>query len=407
MRIPRPRTRKGRVVAVLVVLVVVAAGVGGWLLLREDTAQAQSMTEEVSTASFSQTVTASGTLRAKKSSDVTFAVSGTVTKVLVEAGDTVRQGQMLARVDDENLEAARTAAGSARTAAKTALAEASSGSDGVEVAARTSALAQAEAEADEAEEALADAVLRAPFAGTVTAVDLEVGDRVGTSSGSSGGSASGGVPGVASSATTSTSGSSGSVQVVTTGRFEVDAEVSATDVENVKKGLQVELIVSGVSDTVYGTVVGVGRLASANSSGSAVFPVVVEVTGERNDLYAGTTAEVSIIVSRRSDVLAVSTGAVQRDDEGNFVAVSKDGKEERRTVEVGEASGPSTEIVSGLEEGESVVVPGFSGGGRQDGRQGGSAEMPDMSQMPGFGSGGLPGGGSMQPPAGFDGQGGN
>lgn len=383
-------------VTALVVVLVVAAGIGSWLLLRDDVAgQARSMTEEVATSTFTETVTASGTLRAAKSEDVSFDVSGTVTKLRVEAGDKVRKGQALATIDAENLEAALAAAKSEVTAARTALSEAfSDGSDSVQVAARRSALAAAQAEADEAAEDVESAVLRAPFAGTVTSVDLKVGDRVGSSAGA--GSSADDMGGPAASTSTATSSSSGSIQVATTGRFEVDAEVSAADVEKVKEGLQVELTVTGVDETVYGTVAEVGRLATISSSGSAVFDVVVEVTGEREDLYAGASTDLTIVVSKRTGVLAVSTRAVQRDDEGTYVTVVVDGKEERREVEVGSVSGVSTEVTAGLEEGETVLRPGFSGGGREGSGVRGGGDMPempsDMSDFPVPPNGGMPGG---------------
>ena len=415
MRIPGPRTRRGRIITAAAVAAVASASLGTWWVLREEEpAQARSLTEEVGTTTLSETVTASGTLRAKKSQDLSFDVSGTVTKVLVEAGDTVKKGARLAKVDPTHLEAARTAASSAVTAAREALSEAlESDADSTRVAALRSQLAAAEADAEQAQEDVVDAVLRAPFAGTVTAVDLEVGDRVGSANGSASGSggATGGSAGQMGGAGTGAAGSSsstsGAIQLATTGRFAVDAEVSATDVEKVKEGLQAELSVNGVEETVYGTVTDVGRLASASSSGSAVFDVTVEVTGERTDLHAGTSTDLAIIVSKRTDVLSVSTRAVQRDDEGTYVTVVEDGKQERRAVEVGQANGPSTEITSGLEEGETVLVQSFAGRGRDgSGGQGGApgGEMPDMSNFqppaggfpdgfPGGSGGGFPGGG--------------
>lgn len=403
MRIPRPRTRRGRLVAGIVVVLMVSAGVGSWLLLRDTEIEVRSITADVTGETFTEAVTASGTLRAAESDDLSFDVSGTVTRVLVEVGDAVTEGQALAKVDATNLRTALAAARSETSAARTALSEATSdGSDEVQVAARRSALAVAEADESDAEDDVASAVLRAAFDGTVTAVDLEVGDRVGSSTSGGGGTSGAGAaaaPGAAT--TTSTSASSGGiVQVATSGTFEVDAQVSATDVEKVKKGLQVELSVSGVTDTVYGTVAEVGRVASASTSGSAVFDVVVAVTGERKDLYAGTSTDLSIIVSQRDDVVAVSTRAVQRDNEGTYVTVVADGKKSRRAIEVGSVSGASTEVTSGLEVGETVEVPGFAGGGRggaPSGGRGGEGGAPE-----GF-EGGFPGGSGgdfPQPPSG-------
>ncbi|WP_090967571.1 efflux RND transporter periplasmic adaptor subunit [Nocardioides exalbidus] len=392
-------------VAAAVVALAVAASAGGWLWLRPDAeAVATSTTQTVSTSTFEQTVTASGTLRAARSEDLSFAVAGTVRAVLVSEGDRVRRGTALARVDATSLVAARTAARSSYDAALTQLDEdLDAGASDVQVAADRSSVVAAKASWVEAREAVDDAVLRAPMAGTVVALDLAVGDTVGSgsSSGSSSGTGSAGGSTTGSNSTststgtsTSTATSSAQVTIATTRRFAVDAEVAAADIEGVQEGLQVELTVSGVDEAVYGTVASVGAVASTNSSGAAVFPVEVEVTGNRKDLYSGTSADLSIVVSQRTDVLTVPTRAVGTEDGQAYVTLEVDGKEVRRDIEIGEASGASTEVTSGLAEGDTVVVPAFSGPGAgtgsDDGGQQGFPGGTPPSGMPSF-----PGGGQM------------
>ena len=212
----------------------------------------------------------------------------------------MKKGAALARVDTTSLVAARTAARSSYDAALAQLDEdVDDGASDVQVAADRSSVVVARSSWVEARDAVDDAVLRAPMAGTVVGLDLAVGDTVGagtTAGDTSGGSAAG--AGTGSTATTTTSGSVAEVSIATTRWFAVDAEVAAADIEGVEQGLQVELTVSGVDETVYGTVATVGAVAETSASGAAVFPVVVEVTGKRQDLYAGSSADLSIIVSQ-------------------------------------------------------------------------------------------------------------
>lgn len=363
---------------------------------------AASTTQVVSTSTLQETVTASGTLRAARSEDLSFAVGGTVRAVMVSEGDQVAKGAALARVDTTSLVAARTAARSSYDAALTQLDEDLDAAESdVQVAADRSSVVAARSSWVEAREAVDDAVLRAPMGGTIVALDLAVGDTVGSSSSSgSTGSTMTGATGATGSSATSTDTSTTStaeVSIATTRRFAVDAEVAAADIDGVEEGLQVELTVTGVDETVYGTVASVGAVASTSTSGAAVFPVVVEVTGNRKDLYSGTAADLSIVVSQRTGVLTVPTQAVETEDGQAYVTVEVDGQQERRDIEIGVASGTSTEVTSGLEEGDTVVVPGFTGrgAGTGTGTDGGDQQgFPGGTPPSGF-PGGQMGGGQM------------
>ncbi len=374
-------------VAGAAILVAVAMVTSVWLLRPEPEAEAAATTQAASLSTLKVVVTATGTLRAARSEDLTFAVPGTVTAVLVDEGDKVSKGDPLARIDPTSLEAARTAARSAYDAALVQLDEdVDAAASDAQLAADEAAVAAANADWQDARDAVEDAVLRATTSGTIVALDLAVGDAVGSATGgtaTAGGAAATGGPGAAGASSTSSSSTTTTdathVSIATTTRLAVDAEVAAADISDIRKGLQVEIAVSDAEDPVYGTVDRVSALASTSSSGAAIFPVVVEVTGKRTDLYAGTSADVSIIVKQRSDVLTVPTQAVESTGGDTYVTVVIDGTNESRKVTIGEASGTLTEIKAGLEAGDEVVVPGFDGsagrGGTGQQRPGGTGGM--------------------------------
>lgn len=395
-----------RGLAAVVVALLAIGGVGGWLLTRgSGAAQAQVGTATVTSGTVQQTVSATGTVEAAHTADLGFAVSGTVTRVLVHAGERVRRGQALARVDDTALVASRVAAQATLSAAETQLStdEDADAAD-VQLAADRAAIVSAQAGVTSAVRSVHDAVLRATIGGTVTKVGVTAGDMVasggGSGSSAAGASSSSGFSG--STASASSSSSSSAVEIVSTRHFIVDATVAAADAGTLKKGMQAQITVTGVNGTVFGTVASVGLVAQAGSSGAAVFPVTIDVTGTRSDLYAGTSATASIIVKQTPNVLSVTSGAIHTDTDGSaYVERIVDGRAVKTPVEIGTVYGPTTEILSGLEAGDLVQVPSFAGfsrtGTTQDGQNRG---FPGGGGFPG---GRLPGGGSFVGGGGFGG----
>ncbi len=103
-------------------------------------------------------------------------------------------------------------------------------------------------------------------------------------------------------------------------------------------------------------------------------------------------------------MLTVNSRAIQTDSASNATYVMKmvDGKAVKTTVKVGTVYGTTTEITSGLADGDTVQIPGAtipSGSGSTGNRNGsGGGNFPSGGQMPDFsnfggGSGGFPGGG--------------
>lgn len=377
-----------RWLAVPVVLLVATGGIGAWLMTRDESEAVAATTATVSAETVQETVAATGTLAAARSADLDFEVSGTVDDVLVAEGDRVKAGQALARVDDSTLVAQRTAALATLDAAYTQLDEDDdAGASATQLAADQAAIVSARAALAEAREALRDATLRASIGGTVVSLGVAEGDVVG-----SGGSSSMGAS--TSTTTTDDTTTTAAVSIVSTRAFVVDATVAAADVEQLEEGLQAEITPSGATDVVYGTVSDIGLVAETNSSGAAVFPVTVAVTGAPEDLYAGTSADVSIIVSQTDDVLTVPSRALTTEGDTTYVTKMVDGEGVRTAVETGTAYGMTTEVVAGLAEGDVVEIPGFSrptGGGDDGGDQ---QQLPDFGggQMPDFGGGQMPGG---------------
>lgn len=369
-RLPRKRRR---VVWLVVAIVLAAGGTGGWLLLRPSSADPSSepVTSTATVGTQRLMVSATGTIEPAQRADLSFAVSGEVTAVLVEEGDTVTKGRVLATVDDELLAAEVDAAESELDAAEARVdevtdAETAAGGSDTQLAAAESAVVSARSRLTAAREALEQAELTATIPGTVVAVDLAVGDQAGGGTDPQGDQSS------------DSGETAGVITVVSTNRYLVEASLAGADVKEVKAGMAAEIATADAAEPVDGTVRTVGLVAEVDESGTATFPVTLDITGQHDDIYAGSSATVTIVVEEREGVLTVPTQALHEDGDTTYVKKIVNGEPVRTEVEVGTAYGPQTEIVSGLEEGDEVELAAFSRrSGGADPQEGGVIKMPD------------------------------
>jgi macrolide-specific efflux system membrane fusion protein len=122
------------------------------------------------------------------------------------------------------------------------------------------------------------------------------------------------------------------------------------------------------------------------SSGVASYPVTITFDADSKKMFVGSSVTADITTTARENVLQVSSAAVTTSNGRSTVEVTKngtaDGPSETRTVTTGLTSGGTTEITSGLTEGEKVVislqVPGRGSGG--------SGTLPDLSGVTAPGS---------------------
>ena len=390
-------------------VVLVAAGVGGWMLSRSrsNTAnQSTSRTVQATLGTQTQTVSLDGTLSPRKQSDVNFAVSGTITTVYVKAGDTVSKGQKLARVDETDLQDAVDVASANLTTANANYDEVvdNDGSSAA-IASAKAQVSSAKAALTSAEQDLSNAVLRSPIAGTVAAVNADEGDSV-TGSGSSSSSKSSGSGGSSSSgsgssSTTSTT-STAQFSVISTATWKLEGTVGSADLGSLKAGQSVEVTPSGATEAIKGTVASVGIVATSTSDGAATFPVVINLSGTHKDLYSGTTGTAVITTGSYEDVLTVPTAAIRTENDKTVVTKVDGTATSTVEVTVGKVFGTYTQITKGLSEGDSVQItftrPSGTSTSGSNGDNGGGGFGG------GGGLGGGLGGGGGQPP---DGGGGN
>ena len=307
---------------------------------------------KVTTGTIKQTVATSGTLEPATQADLNFGVSGTVTAVDVKAGQVVTAGEVLATVGTTALESDVEAAEANVASAQARLSsdEADSGST-TQIDSDEASVTSAESLLTTAQTNLADASLTSTISGTVASVSLTVGQAVtGTGTGGDGG----GSDAAGESAAASTS-STGQVVVIGTNSYIVTTTVDDTDIGQVADGDQATVTPTGATTVDFGTVASVGLIAT-ESSDVATFPVVIDVTGDPTGLYAGSTADVSIIVKQLDNVVEVPTAAISYTTGGQATVTEvKGGKHVTVDVTVGQAASGETQITSGVSAGDSIV----------------------------------------------------
>jgi multidrug efflux pump subunit AcrA (membrane-fusion protein) len=395
----------------------------------------------VTTGTIQQTVTSSGTIEPASQATLNFAVSGTVTAVDVKAGQTVTAGQTLATIDTTALTEQVNAAQAQVTAANDRLAsDEASGASTSQIDSDQSSVTSAESSLSTAQTNLNDASLTSTIAGTVASINLTVGQQVsgtGTGGGNTGngngnngntgsngtgsngtGSNGTGSNGTGSNGTGSNGSSSSEIEVIGTGSYIVNTSVDDTQIGQISDGDQVDITPSSSSSTrggvgsstaVYGTVGSISLIGSQTSN-VTTFPVVIDVTGDPSGLYAGASADVSIIVKQLNNVTEVPTQAISYNSNGQaYVTEVVNGAHVVKVVTVGAAENGETQIVSGVAPGAKVLereirfnAPGGGTGGIFGGPGGTKGGFPGAGGGGSFqrvgngapGGGGFPTGGS-------------
>lgn len=159
--------------------------------------------------------------------------------------------------------------------------------------------------------------------------------------------------------------------------------VSEIDVPKLKVGQKATIVLDSLSDKTFtGKVMTVDRIGSI-SNNVTNYPVNIQLDTSSEEILPNMTANASIIIQTKNDVLLVPSAAIQTQAGQSFVRILKDGKEQEVNVQTGLSSDTQVEIISGLNEGDTVITGTVS---QSSGQSSGSI----------FG-GGFGGGGAFRP----------
>ena len=367
----------------------VAAGAAYYFFSSNSKQETTYLTESVTRGNVEKTVVASGSVESVNEVDVGAQASGKITKLYVKLGQEIKKGEMIADIDSTTqintlntkkaalvsyqaqLKAKKTAYDVALSSynrlsklytqkatsldsvntAKSTLDNAKAEMEAIEAN-----IKQAEIEVNTAETNVGYTKITAPMDGTVISMPVSEGQTVNANQ------------------TTPTI-----VTIADLSKMKIKPEISEGDITKVKAGQEVSFTILSDSQTVYHSVIdsvdpantttsdssSTSSLSSSSSSTTSAIYYYANVLIDNPDrtLRIGMTTENNIKIANAKDVLFVSNMAIQKRDGKSFVNVLNDKNQpEQREVETGVQNDFQTEIKSGLNEGEKVIVSQVANG---------------------------------------------
>jgi macrolide-specific efflux system membrane fusion protein len=431
MVLPRHRIRGLNPLNVSLVAVVLAIAVGAYFLFFQGNSQAATTTRPsvaVARGDVTASVSSSGTVESGQSASPQFETSGTVTAILVKVGQTVSKNTALARIDSTNAERQvriaeqnQIAAANSVTDAEATLTEAedaaasptptpttgqsqSQGNQVVSVTSATASLAKARADKEQADADLESAnatvtatTLRAPIAGTITAINGSVGANAGSSSSSGAGSGSTapttGTGGSSSSSTTATTAATGGfIDIANMKAMQVVASFAEADAVKIKVKQAATVVLNADPNTNLAATLTSISPTPVTSNGVVSYSAYFALTKLPSGTRMGQTANVTVQTAKATNVLFVPSTAVT--STGGTYTVTLPNGGGTKQVQIGVRGDSFTQIKSGLNEGDKVeLIQGPIGGGTGAGGPGQGAGAGRPGQAPGGPGGGFPGGG--------------
>lgn len=326
-------TKKTKII--LSVLTVAAVGSAIWYANRSDPEDGIT-TEPVRRGDVSQTVSVTGKLVPKRYADLSFLRTGHIASVSVSEGDRVKEGQEIASLDDGALRSQHKAAMIALSIAEENEKLARRNWDGLkpeERAAKKLATEQARETVRAVGVTMRDLVLSAPFSGSVSFSTLSVGETA----------VAGAIV----------------ARVSEEGDFIIESQVPESDIAEIVDGIKASVTFDSLSqnDTFEATVTEIDSAATV-SQGVVSYMTEFRLLSGDDRLREGMTANVDIETAKAENALVVPFRATSREGGRSYAEVKRgDDVFEKVEIMTGiEGDDGLIEVLSGLEEGDEVVV---------------------------------------------------
>ena len=359
-------------------LLVAAVGGGAWYwLTRERPVEVEVATvTERAAGTQASVLNASGYVTARRRATVSSKVTGKVIEVNVEEGMEVREGQVLARLDDATLQAALRLYRAQLEAARRQIPESEVRLEQARVMLRrqeqlfqqglntpndidnakaevdslVARIASAQEQVKVAESQIAmqqtaieDTIIRAPFSGVAISKDAQAGEMVSPVS------AGGGFT------------RTGISTIVDMKSLEIEVDVNESYINRVRTGQPVSAVLDAYPDwQIPANVITLVPTADRQKA-----TVLVRIGFQKLDPRILPDMGVKVTFLREADardvpvaqsVTLVPQAAVQKDGESSFVFVVRQDTVERRAIKTAGTDGDRLEVVAGLKGGDQVVI---------------------------------------------------
>lgn len=269
----------------------------------------------------------SGTVRAEGNTELAFGTVGRVKEVNVKLGDSVRAGQILAQVENDDLTSRLQSAleeyeRSQRLSKSDAMSK--------------SGVTQARANYDAAVTAYEKSLIKAPYDGVVAELNLEVGELSQITAV---------IP-------------QAPIRIVDVKPRYVRAEIDEVDLPKVKAGLPARVKILAIRKEPFkARVRKVVPFVSSIREQDRTSEIELDIDSEGLVLPAGASADVEVITDTKDDVLTVTSRALLGRGEDRYVYVLAGSKIKKTPVRIGIYGYTVSEIASGLSPSDEVVLP--------------------------------------------------
>ena len=276
-----------------------------------------------------------GTVEESTGSMLSFSGMGTVSQVLADEGQAVRQGQVLAVLD-------KTTANNSYEIAKSTLKQTQDAFNRLNTLYKKGSLpeikyieiqtqlAQAQAGERIARKSLDDCVLHAPFSGYISQRNVDIGNNV--------------APGVS------------CFKLVKIDNVKVKVAVPEKEIAGIHQGQNIGFTVDALEGRQF-----VGRVSEKGVQAnplSHTYDVKLSLANPRHELMPGMVCSVNINTSGAKGAIVVPQGAVMVEESGKFVWLSDGSKAIKRNVTVGGVNDVGVIITGGLNIGDKIIVEG-------------------------------------------------
>jgi len=165
-------------------------------------------------------------------------------------------------------------------------------------------------------------------------------------------------------------------------KMQIEALVDESDIGNIVVGQKATFTVDAYPDQKFnGVVSGISQKATVQQN-VIYYTVIIDVNDAKNLLKPSMTARVDIAVKESKNALSLPLSAVRSDKDSKYVVVmNKEGQTENIPVTTGIMAEDRVEILSGLNEGDMVVIAqpksqAQPNGQQTGGQKGGSTTNP-------------------------------
>jgi membrane fusion protein (multidrug efflux system) len=281
---------------------------------------------------------ATSTIESDADAPVLARVPGEVVQLLVEEGDLVQAGQVLARLDGERLRLEMLSARADHERASKEL-------DRYDDLAKRGLVSEAmydglkfEVDALRARYDLANlnygySEIRATISGIVSSRDVKLGQSI--------------------------ESNSIAFRITDTSELVAYLQIPQSELAKFSSGHDVRLQVDSMPDVEFNATI--ARISPTIDTQNGTFRATVLIDNTAADLVPGMFARFTVAYEKHEDALLVPDYAVVEEDDEASVYVVADGTVALRVVETGIRSGDQVEILSGLADDEEIVVVGISG----------------------------------------------